>query len=433
MAPLNSTPEEQLIARVRRFAALPAEQPWIEFKVNQLTEGRDIARYACALGNSARLHDEPAGYLVWGISDSHDIVGTSFSWQQAKGKGNEDLLPWLHRSISPTPDLKFEEVLVDGLHVVLLRIPAALTAPYAFDGTRYFRKGTYVKDLMDFPSEERQLWQKLNEFAFEDTLVAEGLDEDDIVELLDPEAFFHNRPELPHTHGSALTETLQRAKAVSYTHEQGWCIPAWSALMYAHSLHDFSGLAGLAPRVLHFSGASRTQVNREWEFREGYATSFPKIMAIFDTIRPGGEQLDSSGRRVVTPVLPTIAFREVLANALMHQNLEQRGQFLTVEVFSDRVEVTNPGAPLIDPQRFIDSTSSTRNPHLGEALRLAHFVEQRGSGWDKIVTVLEAEHFPPALVRSNGNTTVTLSAYRPFKLMAQEEKIQAVYQHACLL
>lgn len=116
----------------------------------------------------------------------------------------------------------------------------------------------------------------------------------------------------------------------------------------------------------------------------------------------------------------------------MHQDLEQRGQYLTVEVFSDRVEVTNPGTPLVDPQRFIDSASTTRNPCLGEALRLAHFVEQRGSGWDKIVASLEAEHFPPALIRSNGTTTVTLSAYRPFKLMTTDEKIEAVYQHACL-
>ena len=74
----------------------------------------------------------------------------------------------------------------------------------------------------------------------------------------------------------------------------------------------------------------------------------------------------------------------------------------------------------------------TRNTHLGEALRLAHFVEQRGSGWDKIVSSLEAEHFPPALIRANGSTTVSLSAYRPFALMTMEEKTQAVYQHACL-
>ncbi|MEO5304911.1 MULTISPECIES: ATP-binding protein [Corynebacterium] len=127
-----------------------------------------------------------------------------------------------------------------------------------------------------------------------------------------------------------------------------------------------------------------------------------------------------------------MAFREVLANALMHQDLEARGSSLTIEIFSDHVDVSNPGAPLVSPQRFIDSTSVTRNPHLGEALRVAKFVEKRGSGWDRIVESLEAAHFPPALIRTNGATTVTLSAYRPFALMSQEEKEEAVYQHACL-
>ncbi|GEA42982.1 putative DNA-binding protein [Corynebacterium striatum] len=432
MTPINSAPEEQLVARVKRFIALPAELPWLEFKVNKLSSGAEIAKYACALGNSARLHDEPAGYLIWGVNDDHAVVGTSFDWQQAKAKGNEDLLPWLNRVISPAPDVTFDEVTVDGHLVVLLRIPAALSAPYSFEGKRYFRKGSYMKILMDFPNEERQLWTKLNQFEFENTVVAEGLEPESITDLLDPEAFFLNRPELPHTTGTALIDTLRNAKAISYSHEQGWHIPAWSALMYARSLQDFPELRGRAPRVLYFNGPSRTAVEREWEFTEGYASSFTHIVTLFNTIRPGGEHIDPSGKRVVTPLLPTVAFREVLANALMHQDLEQRGRFLTVEIFSDRVEVTNPGTPLIDPQRFIDSASTTRNTHLGEALRLAHLVEQRGSGWDKIVSSLETEHFPPALVRANGSTTVSLSAYRPFALMTMEEKTQAVYQHACL-
>ena len=93
MSPLNSTPEPQLIAKIQRFLDLPAELPWLEFKENSTTTGPEIARYVCALGNSARLHDEPAGYLIWGVSDTHEIVGTSFQWEITKGKGNEDLFP----------------------------------------------------------------------------------------------------------------------------------------------------------------------------------------------------------------------------------------------------------------------------------------------------------------------------------------------------
>lgn len=152
MSPLNSTPEPQLIARIKRFLALPAELPWLEFKENSATTGPEIAKYVSALGNSARLHDEPAGYLIWGVSDAHEIVGTSFQWETAKGKGNEDLFPWLQRVVSPTPTLSFEAVTIEGKTVVLLRIPAALSAPYAYDGTRYFRQGSFSPMTLRFLS-----------------------------------------------------------------------------------------------------------------------------------------------------------------------------------------------------------------------------------------------------------------------------------------
>lgn len=432
MAPLNSSTPEQLASRVDRFLHLPSELPWIEFKENSNTSGPDIAKYVSALGNSATLHDEPAGYLVWGISDDRRIVGTTFDHHTAKGKGNEDLLPWLRHSINPTPDLRFDDITLEGKKVVLLRIPAAQRMPYTFDGKRFIRDGSYTKDLLNSPDKERNLWKKLNQFDAENQLVADNIDVADVDDYLSIEAFFSNRPEVPHVSGQPLVETLQQHGAVTYSHELGWCIPAWSALMYAHNIADFVPLQNLAPRVLQFNSSTRTDLKREWTFNEGYVLSFPKVMELIETIQPGGESIDPSGRRVITPALPGIAFREVYANALMHQNLEDTGKFITVEVFADHIDVTNPGQPLVDPQRFIDAASTTRNPTLGEALRQAHFVEQRGSGWDKIVSALEKHHFPPALIRTNGSTTVTLSAFRPYSMMSQTERIQAVYQHACL-
>lgn len=88
----------------------PAELPWIKFKTKSAATGAEIARYVSALSNSATLNDENSAYLIWGISDDHHVVGTTFSWQTTKGKGNEDLLPWLTRAIIPTPQLKFLDV-----------------------------------------------------------------------------------------------------------------------------------------------------------------------------------------------------------------------------------------------------------------------------------------------------------------------------------
>lgn len=50
-----------------------------------------------SLSNSARIHDKPYGYIVFGIDDkTHRIVGATFV-QNKKGKGNEDPIPWITR------------------------------------------------------------------------------------------------------------------------------------------------------------------------------------------------------------------------------------------------------------------------------------------------------------------------------------------------
>ena len=276
MAPLNDATPEQLVARVNRFRSLPAELPWIEFKVNSATSGPEIARYISALGNSATLNDETAAYLVWGINDDRQIVGTSFSWQTAKGKGNEDLLPWLSRAIIPTPQLKFLDVEIEGKLVTMLRIAAPHEAPFAYEGQRHFRQGSYTKPLLNYPKVERDLWQKLSQFEAETSLVAEGLTAAEVVDHLSAEAFFANRPEVPHISGTALADLFKEHGAVSYTHELGWCIPAWSALMYAHRLSDFTQLRNLGPPRIAVQRYEPHNHQTRMELRRGLRPFFPQ-------------------------------------------------------------------------------------------------------------------------------------------------------------
>jgi len=66
---------------------------------------------------------------------------------------------------------------------------------------------------------------------------------------------------------------------------------------------------------------------------------------------------------------PEIAVRELVANALIHQDFSITGAGPMVEVFGDRVEITNPGEPLIDTLRFIDEPPRSRNEMLASLMR----------------------------------------------------------------
>ena len=57
---------------------------------------------------------------------------------------------------------------------------------------------------------------------------------------------------------------------------------------------------------------------------------------------------------------PKPAVRELIANALIHQDFYAKGSSPMIEIFSNRVEISNPGKPLIDTIRFIDEPPKSR-------------------------------------------------------------------------
>ena len=100
---------ENLEKLINELRLLPKETPWVEFKINSLTDPKEIGEYICALGNSATLHDKNYAYLLWGIHDqTHEIVGTDFDFYKKK-IGNDDLIPWLTQRLSKNCSFEFDQ------------------------------------------------------------------------------------------------------------------------------------------------------------------------------------------------------------------------------------------------------------------------------------------------------------------------------------
>jgi len=131
---------------------------------------------------------------------------------------------------------------------------------------------------------------------------------------------------------------------------------------------------------------------------------------------------------------PARAIRELVANALFHQDFSLTGTGPAIEVFEDRLEVCNPGLPLIDPLRFIDHAPRSRNEILAELMRRLGICEERGSGFDKVITDVELFQLPAPDIRTdNTHTRVILFGHKDLSKMDQKDRIRACYQHCCLL
>ncbi len=104
-----------------------------------------------------------------------------------------------------------------------------------------------------------------------------------------------------------------------------------------------------------------------------------------------------------------------------------------LEIYDNRIEFTNPGEPLIDTDRFLDSPARSRNEILAKQMRLIGICEERGSGIDKVVNATEIHQPPSPKFQVTAEATVaTLFAPKPLADMDSEERIRACYMHASL-
>lgn len=424
--------EEEFRDLICRLRKLPKENEWVEFKTN-FGDPEKIAQYVSGLSNSAVLQGEPTAFMVWGIADSdHSLVDTNFDPHNVK-KGNEELIPWLSRVLSPSVEFKFQQGLIEGKKVVLLRVKAATRLPVKYKKQAFIRVGSYLKRLEDEPELEPKLFRAINSFTFEDQIAESFLDETTVLQRIDYPAYFKlNSIPLPEGRAEIL-DYLSTAGFVEYSVEKKWSITNLGALLYANDLNDFPELRRRACRVIVYEGTGRIHTVRERSQKGGYATAFSGLVEYIVDALPAREVIEDNGLRVGNQLVPTIVIRELLANAIMHQDFLEQTTALLVEVFEDRVEFLNPGTPLVDPLRFIDSPSKTRNPKLADALRRAGIVEEKGSGWDKITSALEQFALPPARTEKGPDfTRVKVFGYQALADMDPSARVVAVYQHACL-
>ncbi len=145
---------------------------------------------------------------------------------------------------------------------------------------------------------------------------------------------------------------------------------------------------------------------------------------------PANEEIGKALRKE-TRMYPEIAIRELVANSLIHQDFAEKG-FPMVEIYSDRIDISNPGNPLIKPERFIDEYVS-RNEKLADLMRRMGFCEEKGSGLDKVIFYNELFQLPAInVVIGDNRTSVTMYSYMPLNDMDKRDRARACYQHACL-
>lgn len=416
---------------IEDLVKLPAETETVEFKANRFDKD-DIGKRISALSNSANLHDKKCGYLVFGIEDKiHDILGTSFSPKMEK-IGTDQLEFWLSNHMDPKIDFRIYEKMYKDKKVVLFMIPPAINQPTKFNNIAYIRVSSATPKLNDYPEKESKIWNNINRKSFEKGIAKENVSVADVLKLLDYATYFSlTNQDLPSV-TDKFVEKMAQHGLVRKVFENRYDITNLGAILFAKNLKDFPTIKRKSVRVTTYKGNSKVDRIKEQEESLGYAIVFENLLGYINDKLPHNEEI-SKALRKEAKMYPEIAVREFVANALIHQDLSISGAGPTIEIFDNRIEITNTGEPLIDTDRFIDHPPRSRNEDLASFMRQIGICEEGGTGVDRALINIALYQLPaPSFKKYENFTKVIMYAHKDLKSMTLDDKVRACFQHCVL-
>jgi predicted HTH transcriptional regulator len=394
-----------------------SENQRLEFKEakNQFDRTR-LCEYCVAIAN------EGGGYLILGISDKppRRVLGTGAFLNPVKTAEQ------LFRHIGFRVDI--EEVAHHNGRVVVFHIGSRPRGTaYNLDGKYLMRSGTELVPMSE--DQLRRIFAE-GEPSWLEEHSGEFVDAQQVIQLLDTQTFFELLS-LPYP--SNRDRVIDRLAEERLIDEQPgrFAIRRLGALLLARRLEVFPDISRKAPRVVVYNGRSKLDTRLDQIGTMGYAVGFQGLNKFVMAQLPQNEVIVDALRKEVK-LVPEVVIRELIANSLIHQDFAIEGASPMIEIYDNRVEISNVGEPIVPLERFIDGYQS-RNERLADLMRRMHICEEKSSGIDRVVDAAEAFQLPaPDFRAGHRRTIVTIYGPKPFEEMDRDERVRACYQHCAL-
>jgi ATP-dependent DNA helicase RecG len=406
------TPEQVDIWR-----AVPTETQTLEFKEAKNQYDNDkLFGYCVAIAN------EGGGYMILGVKNKapREVVGTN---------AYPNLISMSERIFQAVGfRVDIDEVSHPSGRVLVFSIPSRLKGTaYHLDGKYLMRSGESL-----VPMSEDQL-RKIFAEGRPDWLEEHSktsLPIDEVIRLLDTQTFFELL-KLPYpADQNGVIGRLTSERLVDRIGDT-YAIRRLGGLLLAKKIAEFPDLARKAARVVVYSGKSKLDTKLDQVGTVGYAVGFQRLVNFVMSQMPQNEAIKNALRTEIK-LVPEIVIRELVANAMIHQDFSITGASIVVDIYSNRIDISNPGEPIVPSDRFIDGYQS-RNERLADFMRRMRICEEKGSGIDKVVHAAEVYQLPaPSFLSQGIRTQVTI--YGPVKISAMDraDRVRACYQHCAL-
>lgn len=404
---------------------IPSELNEIDWKSALSDKSERLAQHISSFANHPS-----GGFFVFGINNNGSLKQLSKTDidETLKKLGNI-----ARNNLNPPVGIDHAVLEYEGVPILFVHVPEQNDKPVHIRGGDIF--DSYKRSVGQTVKMSREEVKKMlamsQGYSFEEQIAITGQTDDKVLDLLEYDNYFRlvnrNLPE----NKKGILSVLENDNLISKD-GQLWNITNLGATLFGRNLSAFKNLKRKSIRVIIYKGVTRVDAIKEQAGNRGYASGFAGLIKYIMDQLPTNEVIEKALRQQVK-VYPEKAIREFVANALIHQDFSLTGTGVMIEIFTDRIEITNPGIPLVDTNRFIDTAPKSRNEALASLMRRLSICEERGSGIDRAIEAIEIYQLPaPKFIKGEDYTRVIMYSLTPLTNMNKEDRIRACYQHTCL-
>lgn len=319
------------------------------------------------------------GKIIFGIADDGTPVGLADPQDTCLRIEHA-----INDSIDPVP--RFELAIEGDTRTVTLTVHEGPDKPYLSSGRAYRRTDTSTVEV------SRLEYGRL-------VLTGEHVSFDALVAKEQDLAFGHLEKELASKLG---VKPLDQNSLISLE----LMAPSGEYCNAAALLADSNQFPGVD--VARFGESTNIIHSRHAFERTSVLEQMQRTLEVFDTYYAYEEIVGFE--RITKTLVPREAFREAIANALVHRCWDVRAN-IKVGMFADRIEITSPGglpAGITEELYLAGGPSVARNPILANVFfRLGH-IERFGTGIPRILNEYAHETVSPSFALRDSSITVTL-------------------------
>jgi len=299
------------------------------------------------------------GVIVFGVDDDGEIIGIENATEESLRIEN-----MVNDSIVPVPIFEIKIKKADNNKIIVLEVKKGKDTPFYYQGKAYKRANTSTVEVDRF--ELRRLsMEGLNVDYEERKASSQNLSFAALEELLKEKVGIEKI-------------NLDILRTLNLFSKEGYYNIAGELLADKNEV-DFSGID-----IIKFGKNINKILYRETIANESLLVQFDRAIKIFEQYYQY-EEIDGYDR-IKRELIPKEAFREALANAIVHR-VWDINSYIQISMYEERIEINSPGGlPAgISKEEYLNGNISVlRNPIIAGVFYRLNIIEKFGTGIARI-------------------------------------------------